>query len=363
MPLTVWRGHFLDAAAWGPGTASNDLAFLFRDAQANVTLRADTGAYLYCISINGVPQQGIYDFTTVTTNLAFANLDNDQSVIAWFGYRTWSLSIGTPYSTATPAAGAYTITNGTLINASVAAPLHSAENIRRDCSGWTLTGNTPATGSTNQLSFTLTNNATLVWNWNSNLSYKATALADANGAVSPTNAWYQHGVTAAITAYPSTYYHLLNWLGDTNGAVFYDTRMDLQMLGPRTVTSTFAPNLTTAYSVPEYWLAAYGWTQNFETAAATDADRDGMPTWAEWRADTDPTNRSSLLQLTSLQPVSNTCVLIWTGGSLSTQQVERADTPTGAWIQLYTNFPPTALTSSLSLPDNGSNSFYRIRIP
>ncbi|MEI7899251.1 MAG: S8 family serine peptidase [bacterium] len=362
MPLIVQRGRILSVEARGPGTATTDLSFFYRDAtHATVNLQADTGAYLYSITSNGVPQPGIYDFTTVSKTLVFTNLAEDLSIIAWFAYRTWNLSISTPYSMATPSAGTYTLPYGTLITASVVAPLQLAADIRLDCGGWSLTGHTPATGSTAQVSFTLTNSATLVWNWH--FSYKLTALAGSNGTVSPTNTWYQEGSTAVITAYPADYYHLLDWLGDIAGAGFDDTRLILPMIEPRTVTATFAPNLTPTHSVPEYWLAAYGWTQAFETAAETDADRDGMMTWQEWRADTQPTNPLSLLTLTALQAVSNGWRLTWIGGLLRTQHVERANTPAGPWTPVYTNLPPTAITNSLLLPTVGAPRFYRILVP
>ena len=361
IPLTVRRGHFVTAEAMGPGTAISDLSFLFRNASATVNLQAETGAYLYGVTINGVPQQGVYDFTTVSQALTFANLTEDQHVVAWFSYRTLGLSISTPYSTATPASGSYTLPYGTLINASVVAPLPLADTIRRDCGGWTLTGHTPSTGTTSQVSFVLTNNAALTWNWH--ISFKLTALAGPNGAVSPTNSWHQQGYTAIVTSYPSSYYHLLEWLGDTAGAGLDGASLILPMIEPRTVTASFAPNLTPTHGVPEYWLAAYGWNEAFDTAAESDADSDGMATWKEWRADTDPTNRFSLLALTTLQPASNSWALTWIGGVIRTQQVEFANAPVGPWHPIFTNLPPTSVTNSLTPTSPTSNGFYRIFIP
>jgi hypothetical protein len=134
------------------------------------------------------------------------------------------------------------------------------------------------------------------------------------------------------------------------------------MVAPRVVTATFEPNLTATHSVPEYWLASYGWTQNFDAAAEADADSDGMATWAEWRADTDPTNPRSLLKLTDLQAASNAWKLTWIGGIIRTQHLEYANTPVGPWTSGFTNFPPTAITNSMSLPAGGTSRFYRIHI-
>ena len=364
VPLIVQRGHLLSVEARGPGTATTDRTFLFRDDPATVKLRANTGAYLYCITRNGIPQPGVFDFTTIGKSLVIANLAEDLQVIAWFAYRTWTLSVTTPYSTATPAAGTYTLSYGTVISASVVAPQQLSDAIRRECTGWTLTGHTPGTGSAAQVSFTLTNNAALVWKWSSKYSFKLTALAGSNGAVAPTNAWYEQGSNAIVTAYPANYYHVSSWLGDTSGAGYDGPSLILPMIAPRSVTATFAPNVTSTHGVPEYWLATYGWTQAFEVAAEADADGDGMATWAEWRADTDPTNRASLLAIAHLDWNPKTGVLLnWIGGAARTQIVQRAEAPVGPWHPVYTNMPPTPILNSLLRPSGDSSGFYRIQIP
>ena len=361
VPITVQRGHFVIVEARGPGSAVTDLTFLFRDARATVNLQADTGAYLYCITINGIPQQGIYDYTTLAKTLSFVNLTEDKHVIAWFDYRICTLSIASAYSSATPAVGAYAFPYGTPISASVVAPLPLADPIRLDCGGWTLSGHSPATGSAAQVSFTLTNSAVLTWNWH--FSFKVSAFANPGGTVAPTEAWYREGSFAVITAYPVDYYHFYSWLGNTNGANTSTASLLLEMVEPRTVTATFAPNLTTTHRVPEYWLAAHGWTQGFEDVAEADSDSDGMATWAEWRADTDPTDRLSLLTLTDLQPLSNSWNVAWIGGILRTQYLEHSGTPAGPWTPSYTNIPPTSVTNAFLLPATGTNLFYRIHIP
>jgi hypothetical protein len=42
-------------------------------------------------------------------------------------------------------------------------------------------------------------------------------------------------------------------------------------------------------------LATHGWKEDFDGAATNDVDADGMPTWTEYLAGTDPTNRASFL--------------------------------------------------------------------
>jgi hypothetical protein len=70
------------------------------------------------------------------------------------------------------------------------------------------------------------------------------------------------------------------------------------------VSLTVTASVTTNTGTPLWWLAQYGLT-NFNADALADADGDGMPTWQEYIAGTDPTNPASKLQ--------------FTGGSLSPQ--------------------------------------------
>jgi hypothetical protein len=60
------------------------------------------------------------------------------------------------------------------------------------------------------------------------------------------------------------------------------------VVGPRTARGT-----------PYWWLDQFGWTDH-EAADLLDPDGDGMPTWEEWVADTDPTSGASVLRILSL---------------------------------------------------------------
>jgi len=362
IPIIARRGHRLHLSAHGPGTASADRTFLFRGSQATVTLQADTGAYLYSIILNGVPYPGVYDYATRSKTLVISGVTEDQTLAAWFTHRIWELTVSSPYSSATPANGTYALPHGTVVNASVVSPVDLGYGIRQQCAGWTLSGNhSPASGTTLQMSFTLTNNATLTWFWH--YAFRLSAQSLGNGTVSPTTNWYVAGETSSITAYPSTYYQLDVWSGDTSGATFDGNRISLVMTAPKALAASFLPNLTPTHGVPEFWLAAHGWTENFEAAASADADNDGMPTWQEWLADTDPTDPASLLRMTALRPLGDTPSVIWVGGSSRTQYLEKAASPAGPWQTVFTNLPPTSVTNTLGISPAADASFYRIRIP
>ena len=358
IPLTLRRGYRLLLSANGPGTATADRTFLFRDAKATVTLQADPGCYLYSVLLNGIPQPGVYDYSTSEKTMLLENVTADQHLAAWFTRKLWTLTVKSAYGACYPVAGTYTHPDRTQIGAMAMSPIPSSDIARMDCTGWELAGHTPSTGATTLVQFAITNNATLTWNWS--IALKLTATAGSNGTVAPAESWHIMNSTATVIAYPSTYYHLDAWSGELSGASPDGTRLSIPMSEPRTVSATFAPNLTATHGVPEWWLAQYGWTDDFETAAAADADGDGMPAWAEWRADTDPANPLSLLAVSAFTPASIT----WIGGQSRTQYLERAENPAGPWLRVYTNLPSTDVTNTLPLPPaTAPAAFYRIAVP
>ncbi len=360
VPVTMRRGHRILLSVSGPGSAVADTTFLFRRTQTKVTLQAKPGAYLSGIDINGSYQSG-YDYTTVSKTLVFSDVGADQFITAWFEPGTWTLTVVNPYGVASPSAGTYSLTNGTRVNASVVSPIYYDSSIRRECTGWTLSGHTPSSGTTPAASFAVTNHAALTWNWK--ISYLLTATAQPNGTVAPKDGWYFPGTSVIITATPAPYYHFDRWSGDISNAGLDGNRITVAMIAPRTVSASFAPNLTPTRGVPENWLAKYGVAPDFEAAADSDTDGDGMPAWAEWRADTDPTDARSLLVFHGLTRTGAVQKVSWIGGIGRTQYLEFAASPAGPWRTLTTNLPPTSVTNIFSSPATGSSGFYRIRIP
>ena len=361
IPITLRRGYRISLNANGPGTATADRTFLFRDAKkATVTLKADSGCYLYALLINGVPQPGVYDYSTAMKTVTIENVTEDQALVAWFTRKLWNLTVVSSWGACYPLTGTHEYPDGTQIGAMAMSPLPSSDTVRIECTGWTLTGHTPAAGFATLAQFAITNHATLTWNWAPAL--KLTVNAGPNGTAAPDGGWYIEGSSVTITAFPSAYYHFDVWSGRFDSTASDGPRLSITMINPSTVTATFAPNLTVTHGVPEWWLAQYGWTHDFEAAAAADTDVDGMPAWAEWHADTDPTDPRSRLAFTAVSPAAVT----WIGGQSRTQYLEHAETLTGPWLRIHTNLPPTEVTNAFTLPDDmcdAPSGFFRVTVP
>ena len=56
-----------------------------------------------------------------------------------------------------------------------------------------------------------------------------------------------------------------------------------------TIAASFTA-LLAPQGTPQWWLAQYGWTNNFAAAELADPDGDGVPTWMEYLAATNPAN-------------------------------------------------------------------------
>ena len=201
--------------------------------------------------------------------------------------------------------------------------------------------------------------------------YMLTGSAGAGGTISPASTNVLAGGNQNFVIMASNYYRIATLT--TNGTAVTGMSFDnnstftnfiwsnVQTSGvlAATFTSQVAANDT-----PYSWLAGYGLT-NYNTDAAADQDGDGLTAWQEYLADTDPTNGTSRLAVTSLTIVTNQVCLTWTGGSSAWQYVEYCNslTDTNDWKAVYTNIPPTTVTNTLF--DAGARSvtsrFYRIK--
>lgn len=81
--------------------------------------------------------------------------------------------------------------------------------------------------------------------------------------------------------------------------------------GDATLTASFCAVVSTN-DTPEWWLAQHGWTNSFAVAALDDPDCDGLWTWEEYRAGTDPTNSKSVFTLEEPSPVHGTSFVDFT---------------------------------------------------
>jgi hypothetical protein len=112
------------------------------------------------------------------------------------------------------------------------------------CTGASVAGNAYAQGSPTNVTLTLTNHATLTWNWGT--FYQLTPVAAQNGSVDKTTQWVGAGSNVTITATASTGYTFLNWSGATSGCGIAGNVITAQMTQARTITANFVAAIPVA---------------------------------------------------------------------------------------------------------------------
>lgn len=271
-----------------------------------------------------------------------------------------SLIVTTARGNSVPATGTNTYDYGTVLTAVLTnSPILNGTTTQYVCRGWTGTGSVPASGtSTNTGSFTVTTNSTLSWLWTTN--YWLNTAASTGGSVNVSNGWKTNGASVQITATADTYYHFTGWSGSvtTNSA-----QITLLMNHACSVTAGFAQNVTSNTATPEWWLAQYGLT-NFTSDAAADTDGDGLSTWQEYIAGTDPTNAASCLQITGGSVNAQQAVIRWSSASNRLYSISRTTNLLEPFSILSgaSNLPATPPENTYTNPSGGNAAYYRIGV-
>jgi autotransporter-associated beta strand protein len=239
----------------------------------------------------------------------------------------YTLTVYSPYGIPNPSTGAHTFAQSTVLTNSVSNP-NPQGFTQYVCRGWAMTGHEPATGVTTNFPMTVTNDATLTWLWKTNFWLESSA--GPHGAVAPTNSWQAFGTNISISATNDLFYHFTTWSGS---AVTASNPLPLLMNSPKSVQANFAANLAT-HGTPQWWLANYGISNNLDVAETNDPDTDGMATWQEYLAGTNPKDSNSVFKIIDMTFSGGSNRLVWLGGN--------------------TNLPPFLVLRSTNLADISS---------
>lgn len=126
-----------------------------------------------------------------------------------------------------------------------------------------------------------------------------------------------------------------------------------------------ARECTTFARLPGEWEAAYGLTARDGLDAFSDTDTDGVTNYAEYLADTNPSDPTSALGFVQAVLREGRLELTWRGGTLSAQHLE-AITGLGAMAESWNTvrvYPPPTLPTNTFLEEGerGLQRFYRLR--
>ena len=102
------------------------------------------------------------------------------------------------------------------------------------CISWTGTGSVPASGNSNSVEVTLTEDSSITWNWQTN--YWLEVSTSGNGSVNVPDGFYAKGSEQILTATYDAGWLFMGWSGDASGT----NEAFVMMTEPRAVMATFS---------------------------------------------------------------------------------------------------------------------------
>jgi hypothetical protein len=114
-----------------------------------------------------------------------------------------SLSVSSAHDTPVPANGPHTYNHGDSVTCSVTSPVTEGNTVWT-CTGWVGTGSVPSSGSGATVTFTITSDSTIAWNWLGTPVQRKLTVSSAHDSPVPGNGahYYSHGdsVTCSVTS-------------------------------------------------------------------------------------------------------------------------------------------------------------------
>lgn len=136
--------------------------------------------------------------------------------------------------------GMITTNNGTTLTQFITnSPVANGVATQYVCISATVTGNTFTIVSPTNVTLTITNNATLVWLWQT--QYRLNLFTNGAGQVTGAVAWFYDSSNAILSALAAPDWRFASWSGDTNGCYIAGTDLTAPMTRSRNLTATFRP--------------------------------------------------------------------------------------------------------------------------
>ncbi len=143
-----------------------------------------------------------------------------------------ALTVASDLGSPVPTVGTTSNSYGTVVNCSVADVVSGSTQY--ECTGWTGTGSVPASGTSNAVVVTLTEDSSITWNWQTN--YWLDVNVTGNGSVDVTDGFYTKDSEQILTATPDAGWLFMGWSGAASGT----NEAFVTMSTPQTIMATFS---------------------------------------------------------------------------------------------------------------------------
>ncbi|MGA2768620.1 MAG: hypothetical protein ABSF24_09955 [Candidatus Bathyarchaeia archaeon] len=141
------------------------------------------------------------------------------SALMYFATRaqgTWTLTVSSDYDNPNPPVGPNTYNDNDSVTCSVTSPTPGPLGIQYVCTGWSGSGSVPPSGTDSSVTFTITMDSSITWNWKTQYYLTVTSPYD---SPSPASGWYDSGsgitesVTSPVSGGSGTQYVCTGWTG------------------------------------------------------------------------------------------------------------------------------------------------------
>lgn len=358
-------------------TDSNLNTVVIKPSRQQTVMQGSGGAFTF--------QEGIgYDITNVvvdgsiigiTNAFAFSDVQTNHYVLVLTKPEARKLVVvnSSGYGTPVPSVGTYDYFYGNSITCSISGSpiVLDGATTQHVCTGWIRTISSPGSGSDlNPAPFNIAGNTTgtsdytyFTWNWVT--QYKLTTkVTGGSGSVDIPTGFQSSGTLLTLTATTNLGATFVNWTGDTNGIPDTTTNViQFTMDGTRSLTAVFSGGLTTN-GTPYYWIEGKYPGATYESKDLEDTDSDGMKTWQEYLAGTDPNNSTSVFEVLSCGISNGNFYVTWLAGNDGPALpfgLYRSTNLLSGWGSLYTTVSRSSSgTNSFSEPvATGATYFYR----
>jgi hypothetical protein len=197
------------------------------------------------------------------------------------------LIVASPFGAPNPPVGLNDFPVSSVITASVDNVVIDAPGVRRVAVGWEGFGSAPASGSTNQVTFTLSTFSLITWKWRTD--FLLTTAGTNGGQVTATaGSWIPQGTNVTVTAVADPGHLFIGWAGDSAST---SSNLSFSMIRPVTLTAMFAADSDGDGLADSWEIASFG---NLGQTAAGDPDNDGVSNGDEFRRGSDPNYAEAL---------------------------------------------------------------------
>lgn len=148
--------------------------------------------------------------------LLFLVLLGAQAVTA---QTTVTLSVISEYDTPNPPVGINEFASGTEVNAFVADDFVSNGTTGQQCTGWIGEGSVPTSGTLAQAIFTIDEDSTITWQWETRYYVATNAIPEEGGVVKPESSWIAQDEPIELCATANPGFVFVGWDIDDDGNI------------------------------------------------------------------------------------------------------------------------------------------------